>query len=205
MTRAVTLYYAPRTRAFTALALLEEVGVPYDIHLLDLAAGAHKNPDYLAVNPMGKVPAISDGAVNVAETAAIALYLGDRYSLGNLAPALDSPARGDYLRWIVFMPGCIEPAMNEKANKLESNPRRSGWGSYDQVIDVLTKALAKNEYLAGNRYTLADTLIGTALSFMVRFKMMEPDTALGQYAARITARPAFQRAAAIEAKYAPKP
>lgn len=204
MAASITLYYAPQTRSVTALALLEEVGVPYDIHLLDLAAGDHKKPDYLAVNPMGKVPAISDGRVNVAETAAIALYLGDRYSLGNLAPALDSPARGDYLRWAVFMPGCIEPAMSEKFAQREPDPRRSGWGSFDQVVDVLTKALAKNEYLAGNRYSLADTLIGNALNFMVLFKIMEPSTPLGQYAARITARPAFQRAAAIEAKYAPK-
>src|SRR6266576_2865122 len=194
------LYWSPRTRSFSALWLMEETGQPYERVLIDLAKGAQKTPEYLAINPMGKVPALKDGDTALAEAAAIAAYVAERYPEANLAPKLGDPLRAKYLYWLFFGPGCIEPAMVQLATKIEMNPVAAGWGDAQRVVDVLDAALQKGPWLLGESFSAADIVIGSGLNFGVRlFKMIPPRPSFDAYIARCMARPAFQRAEKIAA------
>ena len=122
------LYWAPRTRSFSALWLMEETGQPYERVLTDISTGAQKTPEYLAINPMGKVPALKDGDATLAEAAAICAYVAERYPEAKLAPPLGDPLRAKYLYWLFFAPGCIEPAMVQVATKVEMPSVAAGWG-----------------------------------------------------------------------------
>src|SRR3981081_3598695 len=122
------LSWSPRSRSFSALWLMEETGQPYERVLSDISTGAQKTPEYLAINPMAKVPALRDGDATLAEAAAICAYVAERYPEGNLAPPLAAPVRQQYLCWVFFSPGCIEPAMVQGATKIEMNPVAAGWG-----------------------------------------------------------------------------
>ena len=122
------LYWAPRTRSFSALWLMEETGQPYERVLTDISTGAQKTPEYLAINPMGKVPALKDGDATLAEAAAICAYVAERYPDAKLAPPLGDPMRAKYLYWLFFAPGCIEPAMVQVATKIEMLSVSAGWG-----------------------------------------------------------------------------
>ena len=122
------LYWSPRSRSFSALWLMEETGQPYERVLTDISTGAQKTPEYLAINPMGKVPALQDGEATLAEAAAICAYVAERYPQAKLAPPLGDPLRAKYLYWLFFAPGCIEPAMVQVATKIEMNPVAAGWG-----------------------------------------------------------------------------
>jgi glutathione S-transferase len=189
------LYWAPRTRSFTALWLMEETGQPYERVLTDVSAGAQKTPDYLAINPMGKVPALKDGDATLAEAAAICAYVAERYPEARLAPPLGDPLRAKYLYWLFFAPGCIEPAMVQVATKLEMNSVSAGWGDAQRVYDVLDTALAKGPWILGENFSAADIVIGAALNFSVRlFKMVPSRPSFDAYIARCVERPAFQRA-----------
>ena len=137
------LYWSPRSRSFTALWLMEEAGAPYERVLTDISAGAQKKAEYLAINPMGKVPALKDGDATLAEAAAICAYVAERYPDAKLAPPPGDARRAKYLYWLFFAPGCIEPAMVQIATKLEMNPVSAGWGDAQRVFDVLDAALAK--------------------------------------------------------------
>jgi glutathione S-transferase len=194
------LYWAPRTRSFTALWLMEETGQPYERVLTDLSRGDQKAPDYLAINPMGKVPALRDGEATLAEAAAICAYVAERYPQANLAPPPGDPLRARYLYWLFFAPGCVEPAMVQLATKIEMNPTSAGWGDAQRVLDVLDAALADGPWLLGKNFSAADIMIGSGLNFAVRlFKMAPSRPSFDRYLDRCAARPAFQRAGAIAA------
>jgi glutathione S-transferase len=194
------LYWAPRSRSFTALWLMEETGKPYERVLTDITSGGQKTPEYLAINPMGKVPALQDGAATLAEAAAICAYVAERCPEAQLAPALGDPLRAKYLYWLFFAPGCIEPAMVQVATKIEMNSVAAGWGDAQRVYDVLDKALEKGPWILGEKFSAADVAIGSALNFSVRlFKMVPSRPSFDAYLARCMARPAFQRAEKIAA------
>ena len=189
------LYWSPRSRSFSALWLMEETGQPYERVLIDIRTGAQRSPDYLAINPMGKVPALKDGEATLAEAAAICAYVAERYPEAKLAPPLGSPLRAKYLYWLFFAPGCIEPAMVQIATKIEMNSVAAGWGDAQRVFDVLDAALSKGPWILGEDFSVSDIAIGAALNFAVRlFKMVPPRPSFEAYLARCMARPAFQRA-----------
>jgi glutathione S-transferase len=194
------LYWAPRTRSFSALWLMEETGQPYERMLTDLSKGEHKSREYLAINPMGKVPALRDGEATLAEAAAICAYVAERYPQARLAPPIGDPLRAKYLYWLFFSPGCIEPAMVQLATKIEMNPTAAGWGDAQRVFDVLDAALSKGPWLLGDAFSAADIMVGSGLNFAVRlFKMAPSRPSFDRYLDRCAARPAFQRAGAIAA------
>lgn len=196
----LTLYYAPRSRARTALWLLEELGQPYTLESFDIMTGRHKQPDYLALNPMGKVPLVVDRGRPVAELGAIAIYLADLHPEAGLAPTLDDPERPDYLRWCFFASAIMEPAFAQKFLGFEIPPGSAAWGSFEQMIEVLTPAVAEGPWLLGEQFTAADVLVGAAIGFGLQFGWLDADGPLGAYVARCQARPAWQRAAEIEAR-----
>jgi glutathione S-transferase len=195
------LYWSPNTRSTRALWMLEEAGLPYERVKLDLASGEHKRPEFLAVNPMGKVPALTNGEAKVAESAAICAYVADLAEGTGLAPAIDDPDRGRWLHWLFFSAACIEPAYMQKAMGWTiDRPSMAGWGNYEIVMDVLDQALATGPWLLGDRFTAADVMVGTDLHFGVRmFKFVESRPNFEAYMDRCEARPAFQRATAINA------
>ena len=194
------LYWSPRSRSFTALWLLEETGQPYERVLTDISSGAHKAPEFLAINPMGKVPALADGDVTIAESAAICAYVAERCPDARLAPPLGDPRRGKYLQWLFFGPSCIEPALIQIFTKLEVPTSTAAWGSATQVFDVLDVALERGPWLLGDSFSAADIVIGSGLNFAIRqFKMVPPRPSFDRYIARCVARPAFQRAETIAA------
>ncbi len=194
------LYYAPRSRSFTTLWLMEETAQPYERVLIDIAAGAQKTPEYLAVNPMGKVPALKDSEAVLAEAAAICAYVAERYPQAKLAPPVGDPARAKYLQWLFFAPSSIEPALIQIFTKVEVPTSTAAWGSADQVFDVLEQALDKGPWLLGDNFSAADIAIGSGLNFAIRlFGMVPTRPAFARYLDACAARPAFQRAETIAA------
>jgi glutathione S-transferase len=194
------LYWSPRSRSFSALWLMEETGQPYERVLTDITTGAQKAPEYLAINPMGKVPALSDGDAALGEAAAICAYIADRYPEAKLAPAVTDPRRARYLQWLFFSPGCIEPAIIQIFTKLEVPASTAAWGSADQTFDALDTALQRGPWILGEKFSAADITVGSGLNFAVRlFKMVPSRPAFDAYLARCMARPAFQRAEQIAA------
>ncbi len=201
----ITLFWCPQTRASRILWLLEEMDVPFEIRMIDIRKPESKNdPDFAASSPMGKVPAIMDmtanGTVHMADSAAIGLYLADRYPASGLAPAVDDPSRGDYLYWMTYTPGVIEPAMAEKMNNWEVGRATSGWGNFDLMVDVLEKGVETGPWLLGERFSAADVLVGSSVYFMKLFGVLPDSRALAAYADRCLARPAYQKALARDAE-----
>ncbi len=191
---AMVLHHHPYTRAANVVWMLEEVGVPYELAFVDIMRGGQKAPELLAMNPMGKLPILRDGDAVVTESAAIALYLGDRAAAGVLAPALDDPARGAYLRWSLFAPSVIEPAMMAKRGGWTVDARSAGWGTFDDVVAAMDSAIAGREYLLGDRFSMADTVFGGTVGYMLDFKLFDGTPALRGYVARLAERPASRRA-----------
>lgn len=191
---SLVLYYHPYSRARTVVWMLEELGVEYELRFIDLMNGAHKAPEIIALNPMGKLPILTDGEQVVTEVAAIGLYLADRYALGRLAPPLDDPRRGTYLRWSFFAPSVIEPGALAKMNGWNAKPSQAGWGDHESMLAACESAIAGRDYLLGDTFTMADVIFGGTLRFMLNFKMLEPRPAFVAYAERLAARPALQRA-----------
>lgn len=193
------LFWAPRTRAMTAVWMLEEAGLPYNRIHIDIRQ-PERPADFLEVNPMGKVPALRDGAAMLAEATAICAYVADKAPDSGLAPALDDPARGRYLHWLFFRAGCIEPAFLEKMNGSSLPPVAAGWGSYDRTMDMVEEAVTRGPWLLGDRFTAADVAMGSGLWFGLHvLKAIENRPGIGAYVARCAARPAFERALAIDA------
>ena len=196
------LYWAPRSRSFSALWLMEETGQPYERVLTDITSGGQKTPEYLAINPMGKVPALRDGDATMAEAAAICAYVAERYPQARLAPPLGDPLRAKYLYWLFFVPSCVEPAMVQLATKIEMNPVSAGWGDATRVFDLLDGALSKSngQWILGENFSAADVMVGSILNFVVRlFKMTPTRPSFDRYLDACAARPAFQRAGALAA------
>lgn len=180
--------------------MLEEAGVPYELRYVDLSKGEHKAPELLAKNPMGKLPVLVDGDTVVTETAAIGLYLADRYAAGRLAPALEDPARGTYFRWSLFAPSVIEPGAMAKVSGWDFKPGSAGWGTYEAMMASIDHALTGKDYLLGERFSMADVVMGGTLRYMVMFKMIEPSAVVTEYLARLAKRPALLRADARNAE-----
>jgi glutathione S-transferase len=183
--------------------MLEEIGQPYDIHRLSLKKGENREPAYLAVNPMGKVPALRHGDVVVTEAAAICCYLADEFPEARLNVPVGDPRRGPYLKWLFFSPSCIEPAIVERAfPRKEAAPATAlGFGDFDRVMSVLAQATgAASPYLLGEQFTAADVVIGSALRWGMAFKMVPERPEFVAYVGRLTDRPAFKRAAEQDAK-----
>ena len=194
------LYYSPRSRSFTCTWLMEETGKPYERVLTDIATGAQKTSDYLAINPMGKVPALKDGEASLGEAAAICAYVAERYPDAKLAPPLGDPRRAKYLYWLFFGPSCIEPAIIQLFTKIEVPTSTAGWGDATQVFDVLDRALEKGPWILGEDFSAADIVIGSGLNFAIKiFKIVPTRPSFDRYLERCAARPAFQRAMAIQA------
>jgi glutathione S-transferase len=199
----VTLFHAPNSRSAGARALLEELGVPYDLHVLNLKKNEQRDAKYLAVNPMGKVPAILHNGALVAEQPAVYLYLADLYPQVGLAPALGDPLRGPYLRWMVFYGSSFEPAVVDRSQKREPTPPSTcPYGDFDTVMTTLNQQLAPGPYLLGERFTAADVLWGIALKWTVGFKLVPASPQIEAYIERVNSRPAIKRAAAKDADLA---
>ncbi|EFI53702.1 glutathione S-transferase family protein [Afipia sp. 1NLS2] len=194
------LYWSPRSRSFTTLWLMEETGEPYERVLTDISTGANKTPDYLAINPMGKVPALADGDAVMAESAAICTYVADRYPQAKLAPPIGDPRRAKYLQWMFFAPSCIEPAILQAYLKLEIPAVSAAWGSTTQTFDVLDQALEKGPWLLGDDFSAADVAIGAGINYAIRmFKMVPTRPNFDRYLDACAARLAFQTAAKLTA------
>jgi glutathione S-transferase len=195
-----TFFHALQSRSTGAHALLEELGIDYELHLLDLQAGTQRQSEYLAINPMGKVPAIVHDGALIAEQPAVFIYLADRFPAAGLAPALDDPLRGPYLRWMVFYGSCFEPALIDRSMQREPPPpSRCPYGSWDDVFSTLSGQLAAGPWLLGERFTAADVLWGIALDWTTKFGLVPVTPTIGAYVQRVTSRPAVQRAAAKDA------
>ena len=201
--RKVTLFHSPRTRSSGALTLLEEIGAPYDLHVVNMKAGEQRRPDYLAVNPMGKVPAVRHGDALITEQVAIYLYLADLFPESGLAPAIGDPLRGPYLRWMVYYGSSFEPAVVDRAQKREPAPAAmSPYGDFDTMLKTLTDQLGKGSYILGERFTAADVLWGTALGWTTMFKLVPELPVIKAYIERVGSRPAVARAREKDAKLA---
>ena len=193
------LYWARHTRAARALWMLEEAGTDYELARVDLSdKSAKADPAFRAASPMGKVPALEDGAAKLADSAAICLYLADRFPKAGLAPALDDPLRGRYLFWMTFTPGVIEPAVMEKLAGGKPNRSRHGWGDYDSMIETLTGGVTPGPWLLGERFSAADVLVGASVQFLRQMGALPDIDSLNDYAARCVERPAYRRARELE-------
>jgi glutathione S-transferase len=191
---SIVLYHHPFTRAAGAVWMLEEVGVEHELRYVDLKAGEHKRPEFLALNPMGKLPVLTDDGTVVTEAAAIGLYLADRYAPDRLAPALDDRARGTYLRWSLFAPSVIEPGSMAAAGGWDFKPGQAGWGEHAAMLDAMEHAVSQGDYLLGDRFSMADVIFGGTVRYMLNFGMLEKRAAFTGYAERLAARPALKRA-----------
>jgi glutathione S-transferase len=200
----LTLYHAAPSRSSITRWMLEEIGEPYDIRLLSLSSGDNRTPDYLAINPMGKVPALKHGDTVITEAAAICAYLADEFPRAKLNVPIGAPRRGVYLKWLFFGPSCIEAAIMDRAFPRKEEARRAalGYGDFDTVMDVTAKALAKGPYLVGDQFTAADVVIGSTLRWGVMFKMLPERPEFTAYADRLAARSALQRAEAQDKELA---
>lgn len=192
--RHVTLFHSPNTRSTGALILLEELGADYELHVLDMKAGEQRAPAYLAINPMGKVPAVRHGDALVTEQVAVFLYLADLYADAALAPQIGDPLRGPYLRWMAFYGSCFEPAIVDRALKRNpAPPSTSPYGDFDTMFNAVTDQLSRGDYFLGDRFTALDVLWGTALTWMSLFKLVPALPVIAAYTERINARPAVAR------------
>jgi glutathione S-transferase len=200
----LTLYHASPSRSSIVLWMLEEVGEPYDIHLLSLSKGDQQKPDYLAVNPMGKVPALRHGDTVITEVAAICTYLADEFPKANLSVPIGTARRGIYLKWLFFGPGCFESAVLDRAAPRKEEPRRAmlGYGDFDTTMNVVAKAVEKGPFLMGEQFTAADVVIGSNVRWGTMFKLVPERPEFAAYSARLAARPAAQRAEARDKELA---
>lgn len=199
----LTLYHAAPSRSSIVHWMLEELGQPYDIHLVSFKKGENRQPAFLAINPMGKLPTLKHGDTVVTEAAAICTYLADEFPQAKLNIPVGNPQRGVYLKWMFFGPSCIEPAINDKAfPRKEAAPRAAlGFGDFDTVMDVVGKGVgAADPYLMGKQFTAADVIIGSGLRWGMIFKLVPERPEFSTYVARLNERPALKRAIEKDAK-----
>lgn len=197
---SITVFHAPQTRSSGVVNLLEELGAPYRIQAINLKAGEQRRPEYLKVNPMGKVPAILHGDQLVTEQVAIGLYLADLFPAAGLAPAIGDALRGPYLRWYVFYAACFEPAMVDRALKREAGSQGMlPYGDADTTVGTVVEQLSAGPWMLGSRFTAMDVLWGSALTWMTGFGLVEAVPPIKAYVERWTARPSVARVARIDA------
>ena len=198
-TASITLFHAVRSRSFRVLWFLEELGEPYRIEPIDLEKNEQKSEHLLRHNPMGKVPVVLDGDVALSESGAIYIYLADKYAPGRLAPRPEEEqARADYLRWLFFAAGVMEPAFGEKFFKWELNPRQVAWGSFASMLETLEAGVRGKEWLLGDQFTAADVFVGSNVHFGTMFGILPKEGPIAKYLARLAARPALKRALQLE-------
>lgn len=199
----ITLFHAPQSRSSGTLMLLEELGAPFELHLLNMKAGEQRQSAYLAVNPLGKVPAIQHRGELVTEQVAIFIYLADLFPKIGLAPAIGDPLRGPYLRWMVYYAACYEPALVDRAMKREPAPlAMSPYGDFDTMLGTIVERLTSSPYLLGATFSAADLLWGMALQWGTMFKIVPETPVIADYVKRVIARPSFAKVAAMDAEWA---
>jgi len=196
---SLVLPHRPCSRAAGVVGPVEEIGLPYQLQFVDIMKGGQKAPEHVALNGMGKLPVLTDGDTVVTESAAICLYLADRYAYGRLAPKVDDPARATYLRWSLFAPSVIEPGTLAKASGWSYKPSSVGWGSYEEMLATMEKAVTGRKFLLGDDFSMADAIFGGTIRYMLMVKMLEATPAFTAYVERLNARPALQRADAKNA------
>ena len=200
MADELVFYTNPMSRGRIVRWMLEEVGRPYRTEVIAFGP-AMKGPEYRAINPMGKVPALRHGDTVVTECAAICAYLADAFPEAGLAPPPGDRLRGPYYRWLFFAAGPVEMAVTHKSFGFEVPPDRKGmvgYGSMDDVLAALDGALSAHDYIAGDRFTAADVYVGSHLGFGMQYGGIEKRPAFERYHARVAARPAAQRAQEID-------
>ena len=201
MTDDLVLYTNPMSRGRVARWMLEEVGLPYKAEIVEYAG--MKSPEYLAINPMGKVPALRHGDTIVTESAAICAYLADVFPEAGLAPPPGSRLRGPYYRWLFFAAGPVEASVTNKALGVVVPPERAqmvGYGSQERTLATLEDRLERSEYIAGERFTAADVYVGSHIGFGMMFGTIDKRPAFERYWSLIESRPAARRARAIDDK-----
>ena len=194
----LTLFHSPQSRSAGALTLLEELGAPYDLCVLNMKAGEQRKPAYMAINPLGKVPAVKHAGAVITEQVAIFLYLADLFPEAGLAPAIGDPLRGPYLRWMAFYAACYEPALVDRAMKREQAPlAMSTYGDWDTMLGAVIGQLSKGPYILGDRFSAADVLWGGGLGWGRMFGIVpNEEPTIAAYVERVTTRPAFVKVAA---------
>jgi glutathione S-transferase len=200
MADELVLYTNPMSRGRIARWMLEEIGQPYKVEVLDYAS-TMKAPAYLAINPMGKVPSLRHGDAVVTETAAICAYLADAFPQAKLAPPPGDRLRAPYYRWLFFSAGPVEAATSNKALGFVVPPERErmiGYGSFPQVMETLEAAVSRGDYLLGNSFTAADVYVGSQIGFGMMFRSMEKRPAFEKYWQKISSRPAMTRAKELD-------
>lgn len=197
MDDTVLLHHAPMSRGNITTWMLEEMGIPYRLNLLSLERQDQKKPAYLAVNPMGKVPALEHRGIVVTEVAAICAYLADAFPETGLAPKIDDPLRGPYYRWMFFAPGSLEPAAFDRMNGRGTlEPRASSYGDYDATVETAAMAVAKGPYVLGERFSAADVILASHIIWDMMMKGLPERPEFTAYGQRMQARPAWQRSMA---------
>ncbi len=195
MSEEIVFYYNPMSRARIVHWMLEEVGVPYRTELVRFDNGENKKPQFLKLNPMGKLPTLVHRGVVVTEAAAICAYLADAFPAAGLAPALDDPRRGTYLRWLFFGAGCLEPAMVDKGFQRTpvDRPASIGYGTYEDTLNTLETALRPGPYILGDSFSAADVYIGSQIGWGLMSNSLDPRPSFHAYLARLHQRAAFKR------------
>jgi glutathione S-transferase len=206
MSNIITFYTNPMSRGRIARWMLEEVGEPYETVLLEYGT-TMKSPEYLAINPMGKVPAIKHGHTIVTEGGAICAYLADVFPDKGLAPPSGSQLRGPYYRWLFFAAGPVEAAVTGKSLGLlapEDKKMMAGYGSFDETMNALEQAVSRSPYICGDQFTAADVYVGSQIGWGLMFGSIDKRPAFTDYVGRIQSRPAARRAAEIDDAAMPK-
>jgi glutathione S-transferase len=199
----LTFFHSPNTRSTGTHILLEELGAEYELHVLNMKKGEQREAAYLAINPMGKVPAILHDGALVTEQVAVFLHLADLFPEAGITPAIGDPLHGPYLRWMVYYASCFEPALIDHSQKHPPAPRStSPYGDFDTMFKTLSDQLEKGSYILGEKFTAADVLWGTALTWTTMFKLIPETPVIKAYIDRINARPAVQRVRAKDAELA---
>jgi len=198
-TLPLTLFHSPNSRSAGVRILLEELGAQYTLQALNMKKGEQRGAAYLAINPMGKVPALLHGDALVTEQVAVYIYLADLYPQAGLAPAIGDPLRGPYLRWVAYYGSCFEPAIMDRAEKkAPSAPASSPYGDFDTMLKTITDQLDKGPYILGEKFTAADILWGTALGWITKFQLIPATPVVQAYVERIAARPSVARVAELD-------
>jgi glutathione S-transferase len=191
----ITLYHSPQTRSSSIVWLLEELQVPYETQAVTFRkADGTGAVDPANPHPHGKVPALKDGDDTLFESGAIALYLTDKYRGVKMGPAPGDAKRGEYLSWLFYRPGIMEPAFIERRLEIKHIQGMMGWAAPDEVEKVLNDHLAKNKYFLGDEFSAADIMVGGGLYYMMMFKMATETPVLKEYSERLVSRPAFKKA-----------
>jgi glutathione S-transferase len=189
--RQIALFHLPNSRSTGAFILLKELNAEYELHVLNVKINEQRGAEYLAINPMGKVPAIQHGDELITEQVAIFLYLADLYPEANLAPKIGDPLRGSYLRWMVYYGTCFEPAIVDRSNNREPlSPLVSPYSDFDTMLNILTEQLSQGDYFLGDKFTALDVLWGRAFTYVTMFEIVPLLPVIKTYIDHINARPA---------------